>query len=393
VLSAAAATGAAGRSSTRPRRDRADAFVHVATRSYALDLDCPAPPRGDDWVARAVDAGVLAPVAWAVRRGGHPLPAPLARLHFDVAARHLRTMADLREVTIALDAVDVAHAVLKGPVLSGEVFRERVRDYTDLDVLVDPTRLGRAVDAMVGMGARVTPTDWQHVTRARTAEIALELRHGTLLDLHCSVVNRGVVRDGYAIATAELLDRRVVRQVDGVPFPSLDDLDFTLHVLLHACLSGCHQLRWLLDAHQCTRWLRLPPAALADRAAGRGVSLAARAVLDSVAQHLDPSVTAWAEEFGHVTLWNRALTVLSRRRPPSSPSLSTRSTRTWFGATRSTQRASWSSAARAAGLALRNRGRAWPEPCPVQVSTADQGYRRWLAEAERIAPGRQGTAS
>jgi hypothetical protein len=367
-------------------RDAPDTFVHAATRSYIGLGGCPPPPEGREWVDRAARAGVLSPVVRALVTAGHEVPHPLTTLRAAALARHLRTLHDLAAARGLLDQADVAHAVLKGPVLGSVVFEEAtVRDYTDLDLLVSPRRLRRAVEALTAGGATLLPTDWEHVTRARTAEIALELPHGTVLDLHSSLVNRGRVRDGFRFRTDDLLERRVTRRIDGIEVETLDDLDLVLHVFLHGCLSGLGQLRWHLDAQQCVTWLSAAPAALAERAAELGLTLPARVVLDGVVRHLDPRVRPWAAAMGRATGWTLALDALGRRRPPSSPSVSERTARTWYAATRATPSASWRSAAASAGLALRHLRSPWPQPRPLPTSPRDHGFDAWVRMAERVA--------
>jgi hypothetical protein len=362
--------------------DATDAFVHAAVRAYAVDAVAPAPPASQAWVARAVPAGVLLPVVRQLARSSRPLPAELAGLEASVAARHLRSLGDLRVLVSALDAVP--HAVLKGPVLREVVFRDGARDYADLDVLVRGSDLRATVTALLDAGARFLPADWAHATRARTAELAMRLRHGTVLDLHVSLVNKGSARPGSGLRTADLLERRVPCSLGGVAADRLDDLDLVLHVLLHACLSGAHQLRWLLDVQQCLRWLPGSPAALALRARELGVALPARAVLDAVAAYVDPEAAAWADAVRGPTPWTRTLARVAAHRPPSAPSVTARSSRRWYAATRRTEARSWAAAGASAAAAVRHARRPWPEPSPVETSERDAGYRAWLALAERV---------
>lgn len=372
---------------TGDRRDAHDRFVHAATRSHIGNGACPPPPDGEPvWVERAVRAGVLAPVVRSALLVGHDLRPSLRGLRAAATARHMRTLHELAAVRRVLADADVPHAVLKGPLLSAMVYTDRhVRDYTDLDLLVSPRHLRRAVEAIDRLGARLLPADWAHVTRARTAELALQLPHGTVLDLHCSLINRGRTRDGFSLRTDDLLARRVTRTVDGTELDSLDDLDLVLHVLLHACLSGLGQLRWLLDAQQCTEWLDAGPEELATRAHERGLALPARVVLDSVVRHLDPRVEPWARAMGARGTWTATLDALGRRRPPSSPSVTARTTRTWHSATRATTLGSWVGAGDAALLALRHVRTAWPQPQPRPTSITDRGYQQWVSMAEGVA--------
>ena len=363
----------------------ADEFVHRATRAFAHGSTCPPPPDDDLWVGPAITGGVLMPVVRTVQRSGHPLAPGLKRLALEAAARHLRTVQDLTTLVGALDGAGIAHAVLKGPMLRSIVFEQTdVRDYTDLDVLVSPDQLRATLHVLEGIGAALLPTDWEHITQARTAELALVLANGTLLDLHCHLVNRGRARDGYRFTTGDLLSRRVARNLSGLRCTTLDDLDFVLHVALHACLSGCTQLRWLLDVQQCTRWLAADPLELAERATRLGLVLPVRAALDSVVSNLDARVQPWAEVMGAATPWSRTLVQLDQQRPPSMTSRRHRTARTWYSATRGTEAGSWRSAGQAVALAVRYARSPWPAPSPVEVSMSDHGLQMWLGQAEQI---------
>lgn len=327
---------------------------------------------------------MLALVVDGVRRSGQSLPDPLPHLRSATLARHLAALEDLAVLREVAGRAEVAWALLKGPVLSTVVYERRlVRDYTDLDVLVSGSRIGSMVESLVAAGASLLPTDWAHITSARTAEIGIRLPHGTVLDLHWSLVNLGHRRADFVLDTDDLLSRRVERDVDGHVAPTLDDLDLVLHVLLHACLSGGTSLRWLVDVQQCTRWLGAGPDTLAERAARLGLTAPARAVLEATAAHLDPEVSRWAETMGRATPWTRALAGMSRRLPPSAPSVSARSARTWYAATRPSTARSVAAVGRHAVRTVRYARSGWPEPVPVPAGIDDDGFRGWLALTEQ----------
>ncbi|RLV47493.1 hypothetical protein D9V37_15015 [Nocardioides mangrovicus] len=363
--------------------DDADAFVHGATRSFARDLPCPTPPPQITWVERAVAAGVLAPVTFAVQTAGHPVPPPLTRLRSGAAARDMRTVADLVRLGSALDGADIEWAALKGLVLRSLVFeKKQVRDAADLDVLVSPTRVGEAVAVLGLAGASVVPEDWDYAVRHRTAELSMRLPHGTVLDLHWSLVNHAALRDRTHLAADVLLGRRRLVRVEGASVATLDELDFALHVMLHACLSGCSELRWLLDVQQVLRAADFAPDQLRGRAQEWGVVPHVRAVLEATSRWLDPAVGPWAAAMGPRTAWVRLLDRLGRRRPPSAPSASVHSVRNWYRATRDTGPATAGAVAHmlAEGVRYRLRGIDLPVSDPVPD---DAGLARWVVAAER----------
>jgi hypothetical protein len=110
-------------------------------------------------------------------------------------------------------------------------------------------------------------------------------------------------------------------------------------------------------------------------------STPARAVLDSVTAHLDPTVRPWARAMRPAVPWNAVLTIVSRKSPPSAPSASRRAGRAWFAATRPTSAASVRALAGTAASSVRYRRSGWPAGDPRPASTSDAGYREWLSIA------------
>lgn len=369
--------------------DEADAFVHAATRAFANEVDCPPPPSsGSPWASRARDAGVLSLVLDAMRRSDHELGAEAGALRLRAIARHQRTLVDLGEAGATLDEAGVPWAVVKGPVLRSLVFAQpHCRDYADLDLLVPPSALRRAVDVLLAKGASLLPMDVAMGVADRTAELDLRLRHGTVLDLHWSLTNRGVVRDRFPISTDELLSYRKQRRVDGVDVFTLQDTDLVLHVLLHACLGGCAQLRWLVDAQQCVTWLDVPPRVLAWRARQLGLTGVARVVLARSAQFVDSTVGAWSEQMGEETPWTRLVERAGGRCPPSAPSAGTTSGAAYYASAAGTTRGSLTALARAGAASRQSRGRDRVGANPHPVDRADPALGAWLDLAERGGRG------
>ncbi|KQQ42944.1 nucleotidyltransferase family protein [Nocardioides sp. Leaf307] len=329
---------------------------------------------------------MLLPLTVALGDAGHPVATRMRQLQLLTAARQLAAGRDLQFLATALDDAGLPWALLKGPVLADVVFsRPRSREFTDLDVLVAPLQVDAAVRALCEAGATLMEVDWDHVNAARTAELGLTLPHGTVLDLHWSLVNLGRTRDAYRLSTRDLLDRRVTRTVAASEVATLDDLDMVLHTALHACLSGGHQLRWLLDVQQCLRWIDRTPQDLAVRAHHHGVTVAVRAVLDNVVTQLDPTCSPWADALAPGTAWNALLRRISRRSPPSAPSVSSRTARSWYAATRPTTAASAHALARTARLSLLHLRRPWPAGTPRAASLDDAGYARWVEVARQEA--------
>jgi len=378
-----------GSASGRARLDPADEFIWTALRAFAAGTSCGPPPLDGSWMSRASASGVLPVVLHTMQSSGSYIAELRGKVSAAVVAREMRTMADLRLVAQVLDGNSLPWAALKGPVLSEVVFAQRhVRDYADLDLLVRPSDMKRAVERLVEAGGSLYPTDWAAVTKARTAELSILLPFGTMLDLHWSIFNLGRVRKGFNVTTEELIDRRTEREIGGLTVHTLDDLDLVLHTLTHACLSGCTTLRWLLDAQQCIRWLSASPSDLEQRAMELGLQNPARTVLDCAAHHLDGSLAAWADAVGPNTAWTKLLRAVSVRRPPSAPSVTSRSSESFYAATRETTVRSFGALAYTAADKVRHARGGWPELRPESVSLKDPGYHRWLrVAADESQPG------
>ena len=365
--------------------DRSDLFVHAAVRSFATGSACPAPPCGDEWVERASDAGVLSPILAAMTGAGWELPEQLGQFKLLVTAAHLRTMADMRWMGARLDDAGITWAVMKGPALRSVVFTDpTVRQYADLDVLVSPRELRRAITVLVETGAALLPMDWAGALHLRTAELSILLPGGTHLDLHWSLVNFGDVRSRFCLDTDELLDGRVIREVDGTSMATLGDLDLALHTMLHACLSGASTLRWLLDVQQCVRWLDEVSSRerFAERSRQLDLTGPARAVTCAAARYVDPAVASWLPACGSPTLWTRWLDRVSRSRPPSSPSSESGSPHTYFAATGATTLRSIAALGMFGVEHVRYSNGGWSGACPVSTYIDDPLLQAWLELAE-----------
>ena len=105
-------------------------------------------------------------------------------------ARQLLIATDLAFVAAALGDLGVPWAAFKGPVLAERLWsRPDLRQYVDLDVLVDRGRFGAVLDALLAAGAEMVDVNWTLIAEQTRAEVSLKLPNGTPLDLHWHVVN------------------------------------------------------------------------------------------------------------------------------------------------------------------------------------------------------------
>lgn len=170
----------------------------------------------------------LDPVALA----GHGVHALLANDEKAIAQSLMRHGAGLKAAFRLMRELcerEIPHVFLKGPTLQRLLYGEAAtRPYSDLDVLVEPTRLGDALQAAVAAGwkapGRVTPYHF-HVTCAR-GEAPLPL------ELHTRWVDRANLYrlpDDAGMERAEL-------GAEGLPRFCVEDL--LLYLCVHAHKHG-----------------------------------------------------------------------------------------------------------------------------------------------------------
>ena len=217
-------------------------------RSQADRLLGHAPP--EVLLALADYHGVAGMAYEALRPVLHPLDPLLSELkarYFRAVTGHMRVAHGLVQVRAVLDAVGCEWAVIKGPA-AVEILYEGVpgrRAYGDLDLLVHPAGFADAVDALNELGAKLLDRNWKVLRRDMRGEVHLALPSGVLIDLHWNLIN--MYRGRMRIDSAEVIARRRHVEAGGLGFPSLDAEDATLHLALHAALSGGDRLLWLKD--------------------------------------------------------------------------------------------------------------------------------------------------
>lgn len=244
-----------------------------------------------------------------------PLAAALREARTAQVVAHLTALADLRALGELLDGAAVPWVVVKGPAAAATFWPAAdMRDYRDLDVVVDPRRFGEVLDLLVDAGAHQLDLNWGLVRRQMRAELTLVLPRGTLLDLHWHPVNEAPVRRRFAWPVADLLERRVPVSLGSVTVPTLDPVDAALHMAYHAVVSGGYRLLWLADVAYSTaavaRAGRLDE--LVRRAEAARLDVVVRVALDRVARVLGDAVQpSWTR--GRGALWRAGLRARDRR--------------------------------------------------------------------------------
>ena len=268
-------------------------------------------------------------------------------------ARHHRALADLALVGGALGAVGVGWLVVKGPVLAEMYYLSPgLRSSVDLDVLVAPDDLSRAVKAFEAVGFRVLDGNWPLLLAQRVHELRLVAPTGGAVDLHWSLVPPGLPEQGWP-SVRQLLADGAGCTLRGRPARTLSWPDTVAHLAVHAASSGGHRLVWTADLRRvldadhgqgwgaveaaATRWHSRPAVHLMLLRARRTTGLAVPA---DVLARLAPSRS-----------WRRLAEAVERLTPFERVGTSRSPSRLLARACREDSRASWAELLRRAGSA------------------------------------------
>jgi hypothetical protein len=244
------------------------------------------------------------PAAW------HPA---LEARYEEQMRRHLTTGADLARLAPLLDRVDTRWAVMKGPVLSDRLWpRPDMRQYFDLDILVDRRQFGTTIETLVDNGARLVDCNWPLIHSQMRAELSLELPYGTSLDLHWDIVNDAALRRQLRPPVDAMLDRVVATPLGNLRAPAFDAVDTLLSLALHAALAGATRLVWLKDVERAAAQDGLDWYEVDRRARSAGLNLALTMTLNKAWRVLDGPIEhgGWQPHHG---LWNVLAGVADRR--------------------------------------------------------------------------------
>lgn len=324
-----------------------------------------------------------------------PLVAALRAARTAQVVAHLTTLADLRTLGGLLDGADVPWAVVKGPAAAATFWPAAdMRDYRDLDVVVDPARFGEVLDLLVDAGAEQLDLNWGLVRRQMRAELTLVLPRGTLLDLHWHPVNEAPVRRRFDWPVGGLLERRVPVSLGSVTVPTFDPVDAALHMAYHAVVSGGYRLLWLADVAYSTAAVARSGdlGELARRAEEARLDVVVRVALDRVARVLGtrPELE-WTSRRG--ALWRAGVRARDRRLGRAGAvtrgHLARGTGRLLVGSTRgSTAASAWTLGFWASRHAWRTLARiADPAENPLHRPDGDLGARaEYLAAVARMRP-------
>lgn len=209
--------------------------------------------------------------AWGRLTSDAALRAEIQREAAEGRLRHAWTRAALEEASGALEAAEVPHALLKGPLLAEELYPDPgQRMALDLDLLVAPPDLDAALDALSALGYFCEPGPRATYARSHHVHLHLARADRPLIELHFRAF-RGF---GTELPAEPLLARSLPSSAGSARV--LDPHDRFVYLALHAAGHLLERLGWLYDLKLLLRQAPLDPDLLAARAEefGGGPALA-----------------------------------------------------------------------------------------------------------------------
>ncbi len=210
---------------------------------------------GIDWAALIETAhrqGVLPVVAASLRRFP-ALPPRIARELADasrtITARNLHMTQELLTVLGALERSGVKAATFKGAVLAAELYGNiALRQFTDIDVLVDASESYRAVDVLTRRGYQpFDATTVREIAALVAASGNVPLWHprlGIRLEVHTHLLEP---HRRLGLTAAAALRRSRCIPIGGTAVPTLAIADLALYLCVHGAKHEWERLEWLSD--------------------------------------------------------------------------------------------------------------------------------------------------
>jgi hypothetical protein len=169
----------------------------------------------------------------------------LAHRYMANCAAVLRQQAVASELRAVLAAEGIAHAEVKGRQLGIELYGEAAwRQAKDVDLLIDPARIGDALEMAATLGYREAGRNAPLDLRKSKARLGFHrevgIRHPTMLvevELHSRLLNNPP--PGWRDVPLHL------SATGGEP--GIEQPDYVLYLVVHGALTGWKRLKWLCD--------------------------------------------------------------------------------------------------------------------------------------------------
>lgn len=239
-----------------------------------------------DWelLLRAAEAqGVEPLLCWHLSESaGEAVPVTLRerlKARFALHARsNLLLAGELVRILGRLEAAGIPALAYKGPVLAESLYGNlALRQFSDLDILVEPASVGRAQEALLGLGYRpsleLNPRQQAAYLRSG-CEMGFASREGAIaVELHWRIAPRHFCAEP---AASDFLARAQAVPLGGAQVRTLGPEDLLLALSLHAAKHLWQGLGWICDISEL---LRAFPALDWQAAEGRGQRLGLRRLL------------------------------------------------------------------------------------------------------------------
>jgi hypothetical protein len=239
---------------------------------------------------------------------GAAIEAALGALRRKVRADNLLLLARLEQGLDCLASAGITPVALKGVDTLHRLwnrFDERTLD--DVDLLVHPRDLDRAIGALEGAGWSLPPgTDRNHWMRS-SFELPLSSPGpiAVLFEIHWSLGQA----ERYAIRVDDALDAAVPLEIAGRRVLRLDDVTAAAHLLLHHLQHYFdRRLKWILDLRRMSRGDGFAWPRVAETLRSWGGSAAAGAALVHFDRLFPGEIPRQALRLLPMSAWRRAAT-------------------------------------------------------------------------------------
>jgi VanZ family protein len=190
-------------------------------------------------------------------------PPILGRLRerFDAAARaNLRLAAELVRLASLFDRAGIQVVPFKGPVVAWSLYESpALREMSDLDLLVHPDGLSRAIDLLVSAGYRALhPYDRRFVGQFHEVSLVSDVTR-LAVDLHWSLAPSSLC---HALDVEGIWARLMPVQVAGLTVQTLGNQDLLAFLCIHGAKHEWRSLHWLADLARLVDQAAIDPAAI-----------------------------------------------------------------------------------------------------------------------------------
>lgn len=163
----------------------------------------------------------------------------LRKIHLACAKRNLSVFQDLGDILRAFQAANIPVIPLKGACLAETVYGNiALRPMGDLDVLVEPANLAKALDVLRALGyVAAHPFEIETERMLRHHMPRLFKRDGLSLELHWTIVDPPCTNRFHKDDLDQVWARATPVKIAGVQVQMLSSMDLLWHLCLHASVQ------------------------------------------------------------------------------------------------------------------------------------------------------------